>query len=149
MCLSLPFQKLYQHLLHSVLKNYNQIRITIIKSIFFSLSLGFLCTLTFYLSGKFCGTLLFDSQLAGVFIRQLSFLCPFLYLHITLTSILNGLKKTKTTLFINVFSLLLRLFFIICCIPVYGIKGYLWGFLLSELISSLFCIFTLRKYIFT
>lgn len=129
-------------------KNYTQIKNTILKSIFFSLILGFLCTSVFYVSAEFCGTFLFDSQLAGVFIRQLSFLCPFLYLHTTLTSILNGLKKTKTTLFINVFSLLLRLFFIICYIPVYGIKGYLWGFLLSEFLCSIFCIFILRNYIF-
>lgn len=127
-------------------RNYKQIKNTIKKSLFFSLFFGFLCTLTFYLSGNLLGLLLFNSQLAGTFIRQLSFLCPFLYLHITLASILNGLKKTKATLFINTFSLLLRIFFIIYLVPVYGIKGYLWGLLLSELFSSFLCIFVLRKY---
>lgn len=131
----------------SSLKNYSQIKNTIIKSIFFSLFLGFICTLAFYSLGEFCGMFLFHSRLAGVFIRQLSFLCPFLYIHITLTSILNGLKKTKTTLFINVFSLLLKLLFIIHFVPIYGIKGYLWGVLLSEFLCSLFCIFVLKKYI--
>lgn len=129
------------------LKKYTQIKNTILKSIFFSLFLGFVCTSVFYVSAEFCGTLLFDSQLAGVFIRQLSFLCPFLYLHTTLTSILNGLKKTKTTLFINTSSLLIRLFFIIYFVPIYGIKGYFIGFLISELFCSFLCILTLRKYI--
>lgn len=129
-------------------KNYKQIKNTIGKSIFFSLFLGFICTLAFYLPGNFWGVFLFDSQLAGTFIRQLSFLCPFLYLRITLTSILNGLKRTKTTLFINTFSLLLRLCFIIYLVPVYGIKGYLWGLLLSEFFSSALCSFSLRKYLF-
>lgn len=128
-------------------KNYIGIKNTIQKSIFFSLTLGFGCTLFFLIFGDFCGNFLFDSSLAGTFICQLSFLCPFLYLHITLASILNGLKKTKTTLFINIFSLLVRLFFIIYFIPLHGIKGYLWGLLLSELLSSLCCIFVLRKYI--
>lgn len=127
-------------------RNYKQIKNTIQKSISFSLLLGFVCTLFFFFSGDILGIFLFNSQLASTFIRQLCFLCPFLYLHITLSSILNGLKKTKTTLFINTFSLLLRLFFIIYFIPLYGIKGYLWGLLLSEVISSLFCIFVLRKY---
>ena len=127
-------------------RNYKRIKDTIQKSISFSLLLGFICTLFFFFSADILGVFLFDSQLASTFIRQLCFLCPFLYLHITLSSILNGLKKTKTTLFINTFSLLLRLFFIIYLIPLYGIKGYLWGLLLSEVISYLFCIFVLRKY---
>lgn len=129
-------------------KKYTQIKTTIQKSIFFSSFLGFVCTLAFFLLGDILGIFLFDSRLAGTFIRQLSFLCPFLYLHITLTSILNGLKKTKTTLLINIFSLLLRLCFTIYFVPVYGIKGYLWGILLSELLSSFFCIFVLRKFLY-
>ena len=126
-------------------KNYTLIKNTIRKTIFFSLIFGFGCTVLFLISGDFCGILLFDSMLAGTFIRQLSFLCPFLYLHTTLTSILNGLKRIKTTLFINIFSLLIRLFFTIHFIPLYGIQGYLWGLLLSELFSSLGCIFALKS----
>ena len=128
-------------------QDYKQIENTIKKSIFFSLFLGCLFTFAFYSFGNILGVFLFDSQLAGTFIRQLSFLCPFLYLHITLTSILNGLKKTKLTLFINIFSLLLRIVFIIYFVPAYGIKGYVWGLLLSELFSSFFCIFALRKFL--
>lgn len=129
-------------------KNYKQIQKTIQKSILLSLCLGFTCTFFFYINGNFCGVLLFHSKLAGKFIRQLSFLCPFLYLHITLGSVLNGLKRTTTTLFINISSLLLRLFFVIVLIPKQGIRAYLWGFLLSEVLSSLCCIYSLRKMIF-
>ena len=129
-------------------QNHAGIKNTIQKSISFSLLLGFGCTLIFLFTGNFCGELLFNSSLAGTFICQLSFLCPFLYLHITLASILNGLKKTKTTLIINILSLVIRLFFILYYIPLCGIKGYLWGLLLSEILSSLCCIFSLRKYIF-
>ena len=130
-------------------RNHIGIKTTIQKSIFFSLTLGFGCTLFFLFFGSFCGNFLFGSSLAGKLICQLSFLCPFLYLHITLASILNGLKKTQTTLFINIFSLLLRLFFILSFVPSSGIKGYLWGLLLSELLSSLFCITALRNYFFS
>lgn len=128
-------------------KNDRLIKKTIQKSIFFSLFLGFGCTLFFLFGGIFFGNFLFHSSLAGNFICQLSFLCPFLYLHITLTSILNGLKKTNATLFINIFSLLIRLFFILYFIPTHGIKGYLWGLLLSELLSSVCCVWMLKKYI--
>ena len=124
------------------------IKSTIQKSIFFSVILGLGCTFVFYTFGTLLGELLFHSIIAGKFIRQISFLCPFLYLHITLGSILNGLKKTTTTLLINIFSLLFRLSFVVYLIPSQGIKAYLWGLLLSELFSSLFCIYSLRKHFF-
>ena len=127
-------------------KNYTQVKNTIQKTVFFSLIFGFGCTLFFLAFGDFCGIFLFDSLLAGTFIRGLSFLCPFLYLHTTLTSILNGLKKIKTTLFINISSLLIRLFFTIVFLPRYGVKGYLWGLLVSEVFSSFCCLLALRKY---
>lgn len=129
-------------------KNSEQIRKTIHQSVFFSCALGFSCTLFFFWGGTFFGNLLFHSSLAGTFIQQLSFLCPFLYLHTTLSSILNGLKKTNATLFINISALIIRLFFTLYFIPIYGINGYLWGLLLSELFSSVFCFYFLKEYFF-
>ena len=125
--------------------NNTQIHKIIKKTIAFSLIFGFFCTSFFLLFGNVCGTFLFKSSLAGTFICQLSFLCPFLYLHTTLASILNGLQKTTTTLLINVFSLLLRLFFILYYIPSYGIQSYIWGLLLSELLSSFLCLLALKQ----
>ena len=129
--------------------NIKRIRTTIRQAVLFSLTLGFMCTCFFYICGDFCGALMFDSSLAGSFIQKLSFLCPFLYLHGTLGSILNGLKKIKTNLTINIFSLMLRLFFILYFIPQYGISGYLWGLLLSEFISALLCLFILYRSYFS
>lgn len=125
--------------------NAKRIRVTINQAILFSIILGLGCTCFFYVFGKFCGVFLFDSSLAGTFIQKLSFLCPFLYLHGTLGSILNGLKKITASLLINILSIIIRLFFILYFIPLYGINGYLWGMLLSEIISALLCIIILRN----
>ena len=116
--------------------HHEQMKNTIRRSILASTILGIICGLAFFLLGDFAGEFLFSSLLAGTFIRQLSFLCPFLYLHATLSSILHGLKKAGYSLIINVASLLLRLLFIFLFIPQVGIKGYIWGFLCSELFST-------------
>ena len=125
----------------------SNLKLTIRKAILFCLILGFFCTLFFFFGGNLCGTLFFNSTLAGHFIKTLSFLCPFLYLHNTLNSVLNGLKKTNETLFINLFSLLIRLLTILFIVPYKGMYAYLYGFLLSEIISSLLCFYFLRKFI--
>lgn len=127
-------------------KNTGKLKKTLKSTLFFSLLLGFFCTIFFFTTGNFLGKLLFNSTLAGNLIRVLSFLCPFLYLHTTFTSILNGLGKTNQTLFLNIFSLLIRLAFIIFMIPIHGITGYLYGLLLSEFVSSVACVILLRKY---
>lgn len=126
------------------------------KSISFCMLLGFLCFIGFFTLGKLFGNLLFHSSLAGTFIMSLSFICPFLYTNASLSAIVNGLGKTGFTFFINIVSTLIRMFFVFCLIPRFGILAYLWGVLVSQLfafivsfayINKHFHLFH-RKYIF-
>lgn len=119
--------------------NHHAVRRAIITSIRYCLLLGFGCTAVFLLLGRTAGRLLFHSGLAGSFILTLSFICPFLYIASTLGSILNGLGRTTLTFCFSVASLLFRLLFVFFAIPVYGIKGYLWGMLASQLLQTLLC----------
>lgn len=103
------------------------------KTCFYSLLLGFSCTLFFLISGKWIGSVLFSNELAGTFIVTLGWICPFLYLSTMLHSILNGLGKTTSTFFLNILGLGIRIAFVLFVIPLAGIKGYLWGMLLSQI----------------
>lgn len=119
--------------------NQGAVRRAILTSIRYCLMLGFGCTAMFLLFGRMAGRLLFHSELAGSFILTLSFICPFMYIASTLGSILNGLGKTAQTFLYSVVSLLLRLLFVFFVVPVYGIKGYLWGMLASQMLQTLLC----------
>lgn len=119
--------------------NHRAVKHAIMTSIRYCLLLGFGCTAVFLLLGRTAGRLLFHSELAGSFILTLSFICPFLYIASTLGSILNGLGKTTQTFCYSVVSLLFRLLFVFFAIPIYGIKGYLWGMLASQLLQTLLC----------
>ncbi len=103
------------------------------KTCFYSLLLGFLCTVFFLITGKWIGLILFSNELAGTFIVILGWICPFLYLSTTLHSILNGLGKTTSTFLLNIIGLGIRIAFVLFVIPLAGIKGYLWGTLLSQI----------------
>ena len=73
-----------------------------------------------------------------------SFICPFFYLNHTLISILNGLGKTLRSFIHNLLAVLIRISFTFFCVPLYGIKGYLWGILLSELLTAVLNLVALR-----
>lgn len=113
-------------------KDGEKLKATIRKSLSFSLLLGFICTLFFFIFGHFLGNFLFHSSLAGTFIMSMSFLCPFLYSGNILRSIMHGLGKAGSAFFFNCISLGIRLAFVFLAIPRFGISGYLWGLLLSE-----------------
>lgn len=119
--------------------NQAAVRRAIMTSIRYCILLGCACTAMFLLLGRAAGRLLFHSELAGSFILTLSFICPFMYIASTLNSILNGLGKTIQTFVFSVASLLLRLLFVFIAIPVYGIKGYLWGMLASQMLQTFLC----------
>ena len=119
--------------------NQAAVKRAILTSIRCCLLLGFFCTAMFLLFGRMAGRLLYDSELAGSFILTLSFLCPFMYIASMLNSILNGLGKTIQTFLFSIVSLLLRLLFVFFAIPRFGIQGYLWGMLLSQMLQTLLC----------
>lgn len=108
--------------------------------------LGCLCTAGFLFTGNFIGNLLFHSGTAGKFIVTLAWICPFMYANTTLISILNGLGKVSSSLFINTCGLCLRIFSVFFLIPAFGIIGYLWGLLGSQVLISVLSILTLKKY---
>lgn len=121
---------------------------TIWQTIKYCALLGLSCLCLFGLFGNLLGKMLFDSPLAGHFITTLGFICPFIYLDTTLSSILQGLGKAGSIFFMNVICLLVRLVFIFIAVPAYGITGYLWGLLASQLLQSilyLICLFRFAK----
>lgn len=126
-------------------KDHPYILALIKRTCFYSLLLGFGCTLMFLLLGQWMGSFLFGNSLAGTFIVILGWICPFLYLSTTLHSILNGLGRTTSTFFLNVLGLGIRIGFVLFIIPIAGIKGYLWGLLLSQAVMAAGALFLLLR----
>lgn len=113
----------------------------------YSLYLGYFFTCIFLLFGQDFGILLFQSKEAGLYITWLSFICPALYLSTTFTSIINGLGSTQITFFITIISLGINIASLVFFVPVYGMKAYLAGSVLSDYIMVLFEYMYLHSYI--
>lgn len=123
----------------------SQVKKYIKKSSTYCLLLGACCTLFFLLSSRFLGNLLFHNQDAGTYVLILSFLCPFLYLNTTLSSILHGLGKTSLTFTFSVLALSLRLFFVFLAIPQIGMNGYFAGLLISQIFHTILLVLSFSK----
>ncbi len=131
-------------------KNLSKIENTISSTIKYCCILGIFFTSIFFIYGNKLGTLLFSTPESGIYIKTLAWICPFLYLSSTLLSILNGLGKNTFSLLINCSSLFIRIIFTYFFIPVYGIKAYLCGLLISQLFVTLsFTFYLKRLYNFT
>lgn len=109
------------------------------------LLMGGICTLFFTVGGNFLGRVLFSSSLAGNFLSTLGWMCPFLYTNATLLSVINGLGNSGRTFLINTSSLLIRIASVFFLIPHFGIIGYLWGLLASQILVTMLCIWHLKK----
>lgn len=114
----------------------HEIAVSTERTIQYCLWLGILSGGIFFFFGKELALILYHSRDAGIFLQILAFLCPFLYLTGTLTGILNGLGHTSLCLMQNLAGLGIRILFVLFAIPSMGIRGYLTGVLLSQLVIT-------------
>ena len=119
--------------------------VTLTLGVCFLLGVG--CMIFFLTFAELLGVLLFGSSAAASQIRALSFVCPFLYLSGTLSSILNGLGRTGITFLYNLLALLVRLGFVFFVIPSIGFSGYIYGIVCSQIFLDLLIILALKQYI--
>ncbi len=109
------------------------------------LLLGVYCFGVFFTCGDSLGMLLFHNAQAGVMIRVLALLCPFLYLSASLSGILHGLGKTSHFFLYSLTAQTLRLLCVLLLTPRIGIIGCLLGIMGNELLLVILCSFTLSR----
>ena len=122
--------------------NKKQIKKLIRRTSYFCLVTGMAATIFFLLFGNICASLFFHNELAGRYLTVMAFLCPFLYLNMTYSSILNGLGKPHMTFVITVVCTLIKILSLIFFVPKYGMIAYIAASLVAE---SLLCVM-LRHY---
>lgn len=128
-----------------VLNHQKQLSRTIETTFRAGFLLGLVCFSLFCLFGAEFGTLLFHNQLAGHFIQNLAWLCPFLYLNSTLVNILHGLDKTFAVSLQNSLGFGVRLASVIFLVPQSGIEGYFAGLFASQLLVFAATLVTLHR----
>lgn len=115
------------------------------KAVRYGLLLGFFFTGAFLITADFIGDSVFHCTLAGTYIKILSWLCPFMYLSSLLSSIIHGLGYPKIPLYISLLGCMIRIGAIWRFVPVFGLRAYLTGMLISQLVMAVLSLFSLKK----
>lgn len=119
-------------------KNIKMIKKTTAISIKYSLLIGIISSGLFISFGQELGNIVFHNKMAGNFLTTLAWLCPFLYITTTLSSIINGLGLAHLTFINSVIGLSVRILMILYYVPKQGITGYLTCLLVSQLVITCF-----------
>ncbi|MGN0437884.1 MAG: oligosaccharide flippase family protein [Lachnospiraceae bacterium] len=121
----------------------NSLKKMIENSIHFCLLIGIFSSAAFFVFGKEIGYYFFNNKDAGIYLYDLSLLCPLIYLATTYASILNGLGHITRNLIQTFIATTIRILFIVVFIPKIGITGYIIGLFVSYFFlsfASCFCI---------
>lgn len=126
-------------------KNYKLINSRISKSITLASILGFIFMITFMTFPYEIGDLIYKKENIGDILYMLSFSLILLYLNQIFIAILNGLNKQTFSLISSIICYGIRILFVIFIVPKLGITGYILGFILSLIISSILNLSTIIK----
>lgn len=113
-------------------KSYKTVNYRMSMSIQLSVILGFIFTSIFIVFPNEIGDMLYRKENIGEVLYLLSFTSVFIYLQQTLLGIMNGLGKQGICLRNSMVGYVIRIAFVIYLIPVYGIKGYIVGMVVSS-----------------
>lgn len=116
-------------------------------SIKYSLIIGIISAGLFIIFGKDLGNAVFHNKSAGDYLAILAWLCPFMYLTTTLSSIINGLGKAHITFINSILGSLCKILLIVLLIPIRGITGYLIALLIGQLIITALDTFAVIRYV--
>ncbi len=118
------------------MKNSIRINYTISKALHFTALIGIGVTSIFLAFPYEISMAIYNKKSIGELLFYMSFVSPFLYLHIILSGILNGLGEQVFIFKNNILSSIINILFIYFYIPQFGIFALIIGSMLSFIVTT-------------
>ena len=77
-----------------------------------------------------------DSQV-GLMIKLISYVCPFMYLNMVISSMLNALGEQVSSFIVNIIESILKISIIYFFVPVYGFNAYLFALFITTILNTI------------
>lgn len=121
-------------------RNTEAIKKALVSSALFCIMLGSFACILYILFAKPICTFAFESAKAGTLLQMMGFLCPFIYLSTTLSSVMNGIGYATQNLIYNILGISVRILCIIFFVPHFGIHAYICGMFCGYLLHNILTI---------
>lgn len=118
------------------LRQYTRIKSTIHQSMVITSIIGAFTSGIFIFFPKEVGILIYSQRQIYEILRLLGIICPFLYIQVTMSGILNGLGQQLFIFEVNLFASVVNLLAIYFIVPYYGIRGFLMPWIFTTVVIT-------------
>lgn len=120
----------------AITKNYKKINRAVSKTILFSSVIGIGAASLFVVFADELGLVIYNQDI-GSYLTILGLMCPFLYIQMAISGILNGLGHQVFVFRNSLLSSVITILFIYFLVPIKGVNGFLAGWFISLIITCI------------
>ncbi|GHU75447.1 polysaccharide biosynthesis protein [Clostridia bacterium] len=125
-------------------KNRAKTEYTVARTVMFALILGIGCSALFMVFCRELGSVIYNQDISQT-LFTLGMLCPFLYVQMSVSGVLNGLGEQAFIFRSNLLSSAINIGFIYFLVPLRGMNGFVFGWFTTLLILVCLSLEKLRK----
>lgn len=117
--------------------NERKVSETLSKVLHFTLISGILVVAIFLTFPKEIAVAIYNDEQVGLMIKLISYVCPFMYLNMVISSMLNALGEQMSSFKVNLIESVLKISIIYFLIPVYGFNAYLFALFFTTILNTI------------
>ncbi|MDD2397504.1 MAG: polysaccharide biosynthesis protein [Tissierellia bacterium] len=129
----------------NALANEKSVSRTLSQVIHFTTISGILVVAVFVSFPNEIAMAVYNDRQVGLMIKLISYVCPFMYLNMVISSMLNALGEQVSSFVVNIIESILKIFIIYVFIPVYGFNAYLFALFITTILNTILYLFRLLQ----
>ena len=120
----------------NAVSNEKKVSYTLSKVLHFTTISGILVVAVFIAFPKEVAMAFYNDPQVGNMIKIISYVCPFMYLNMVISSMLNALDQQVSSFKINIIESVLKISIIYFFVPIYGFNAYLFSLFLTTILNT-------------
>ena len=129
----------------NALANEKSVSKTLSQVIHFTTISGVLVVAVFVSFPNEIAMAVYNNRQVGLMIKFISYVCPFMYLNMVISSMLNALGEQVSSFVVNIIESVLKIFIIYVFVPVYGFNAYLFALFITTILNTILYLFRLLQ----
>jgi stage V sporulation protein B len=129
----------------NALSNEKKVSSTLSRVLHFTAISGILVVSIFVAFPTEIAVAVYNDTQVGLMLKMISFVCPFMYLNMVISSMLNALDEQVSSFKINIVESILKISIIYFLVPVYGFDAYLFALFLTTILNTFLYLAKLLK----